>query len=155
MEELKIGDFWGKGKYRKKILEIKKLSNGWIIIKTENSKSEKDFKVKVIFSIKPPHSITPKHAHFLIDFYGKLCADKTKALSVLKAINEVWHGENIEEILEKYKQQTSGLPGYPLEYILYALNWILEQEDINFKNRPEKKQKELDDVCKKTKYHSS
>ncbi|GAB5046670.1 hypothetical protein [Thermodesulfovibrio sp. TK110] len=35
-----------------------------------------------------------------------------------------------------------------LEYILYALNWILEQEDINFNGRPSKKQKELDEICK-------
>jgi hypothetical protein len=149
-EELKIGDYWGKGKYRKKILDIKKLSNGWVIIKTENSKSEKDFKVKVIFSLNPPRSITPKHAHFLIDFYGKLCANKTKALNVLKAINEMWHSNSeIKKILEKYESQTKELPGYSLEYILYALNWILEQEDINFKTRPSKKQKELDEICNK------
>ncbi len=149
-EELKIGNYWGKGKYRKKILDIKKLSNGWVIIKTENSKSEKDFKVKVIFSLNPPRSITPKHAHFLIDFYGKLCANKTKALKVLKAISEMWHSNSeIKKILEKYEPKTKGLPGYSLEYILYALNWILEQEDINFKTRPSRKQKELDEICNK------
>ena len=114
-EELKIGDYWGKGKYCKKILDIKKLSNGWVIIKTENSKSEKDFKVKVIFSLNPPRSITPKHAHFLIDFYGKLCANKTKALDVLKAINEMWHSNSeIKKILEKYETKITGLPGYSL-----------------------------------------
>jgi len=149
-EELKIGDYWGKGQYRKKILDIKKLSNGWVIIKTENSKSEKDFKVKVIFSLNPPRSITPKHAHFLIDFYGKLCANKMKALNVLKAINEMWHSNSeIKKLLEKYEPQTKELPGYSLEYILYALNWILEQEDINFKTRPSRKQKELDEICNK------
>jgi len=36
-----------------------------------------------------------------------------------------------------------------LEYILYALKWILEQEDVNFTGRPERKQKELDEICKK------
>jgi len=30
-----------------------------------------------------------------------------------------------------------------------ALNWISEQEDINFKGSPIKKQKELDKICKK------
>ncbi|MCS7203029.1 MAG: site-specific DNA-methyltransferase [Thermodesulfovibrio sp.] len=39
--------------------------------------------------------------------------------------------------------------GYSLEYILFALKWILEQEDINFKSGSEKKQKELDEICKK------
>ena len=36
-----------------------------------------------------------------------------------------------------------------MEYVLWALKWILEQEDINFTGRPEKKQKELDEICKR------
>lgn len=80
---LQVGNFWGKGKYRKKIREIKKLSNGWCLIKTDHSKSNEDFMVKVVFN--NGKSMTPKHAHFLIDFYGKLCADRKKALNVLKA----------------------------------------------------------------------
>lgn len=147
---LKTGGFWGKGKNKKEIKDIKELSNGWKLIKTENLKSENDFLVKVVFSLSPPRSITPKHAHFAIDFYGKLCADKNKALLVLKAICEVWEKRRkVEEILEEYKSKVEGLPGYPLEYILYTMEWILEQEDINFKGRPEKKQKELDEICQK------
>jgi hypothetical protein len=141
---LKVGDYWGKGKYRKRILEIRYLSNGWILIKTENSKSEKDFKVKVIFSLKPQRSLTPKHAHFLIDFYGKMCADRNKACDVLLAIVDMWHRIGIDEILRKFKD--INLPGYPLEYILYTLKWILEQEDINFTGRPRNKQKEIDEI---------
>lgn len=143
--EIKVGDYWGK----KRIKEIKKLSNGWILLKTENSKSEKDFKVKVVFSINPKSSLTPKHAHFLIDFYGKLCANKEKAKKLLLAIVEVWKGECVEEVLKKYKKDTEDLPGYPLEYILYSLNWILEQEDINFRNRPQKKQEEINKILEK------
>jgi hypothetical protein len=30
---------------------------------------------------------------------------------------------------------------------LNGLNWILDQEDINFTSRPSKKQKELDETC--------
>jgi hypothetical protein len=150
MKCLKIGEFWGKGKYSKRILDIKELSNGWYLIKTENSKSKDDFRVKVIFSLDPPRSMTPKHAHFLIDFYGKLCADSGKAKSILEAICEMWHHpENIDEIFRKYQKKIYGLPGYPFEYILYGLKWILEQEDINFKGRPSKKQAELDEICKK------
>lgn len=33
-----------------------------------------------------------------------------------------------------------------MEYILYALTWILEQEDINFKGRPQRRQAALDDI---------
>lgn len=146
---IKVGDYWGRGRNRKQIKEIRELSNGWILIKTENSKSKEDFKVKVIFSIKPQKSMTPKHAHFLIDFYGKMCADRNKALKLLEAVYLVWRGENIEEILNQHKEQVSDLPGYPLEYILYALEWILQQEDINFSGRPTQKQKELDDICLK------
>lgn len=149
MKILKIGDYWGKGKHRKQIKEIKILSNGWYLIKTENSKTEKDFKVKVIFSLIPQNSMTPKHAHFLIDFYGKFCADRKGAMEILYAIYEIWQGEDVEIVLQKYSEKTSGLPGYPLEYILNGLNWILEQEDINFKGRPAKKQLELDEICGK------
>jgi len=117
------------------------------LVKTDNSKSKHDFKVKTISSISPPKTMTPKHAHFAIDFYGKVCADKMKAANVLKAVVEVWSGKNIQQILQQYSYLTLGIPGYSLEYILYALNWIREQEDINFNGRSPKKQKELDEIC--------
>lgn len=142
IKEPKVGEKW-HGKIIKAVI---KLSNGWYVIKTENSKSPKDFKVKTIFSLKPQKSMTPKHAHFVIDFYGKLCANKEKAKLVFNAIVEVWRGKNIESILNEYSDKTKGLPGYPLEYILVALKWILEQEDINFTKRPQKKQEELDNL---------
>lgn len=145
--EPKAGGEWGRGKYRKKIKEVLKLLNGWYLIKTDNSKSKNDFKVKTIFSLSPSKTLTPKHAHFAIDFYGKVCADKGKAANMLKAVEEVWSGKDIQQILQQYAPLTSGLPGYSLEYILYTLNWILEQEDINFTGRPEKKQKELNTIC--------
>ncbi|MDI6890507.1 MAG: hypothetical protein QMC83_06125 [Thermodesulfovibrionales bacterium] len=144
---IRIGDKW-RGKI---IREVINLSNGWIVIKTDNKKSTRDFKVKTITSFKPRRSFTPKHAHFAIDFYGKLCADIWKTLNLLKAIVEVWYEKPIERVIKRYKNKTTGLPGYNLEYILYALKWILEQEDINFKGRPDEKQKELDDICKKQK----
>ncbi len=149
MKQIRVGDYWGKGRFRKQIKEIRRLSNGWYLIKTENAKSKQDFKVKVVFALEPQHSMTPKHAHFLIDFYGKLCADEAKAKNVLNAIYKVWQGEGPDEVLSRYAEECKGLPGYPLEYILNALNWILEQEDINFTSRPEKKQRELDEICAK------
>jgi len=88
------------GKWRGKTIKaVRRLSNGWYVIKTENSKSPKDFKVKTIFSLKPQKSMTPKHAHFVIDFYGKLCANKEKAKLVFNAIVEVWRGKNVKSIL--------------------------------------------------------
>jgi hypothetical protein len=64
MNNLKVGNYWGKGKNSKRIIEIKKLSNGWFLIKTENSKSENDFRVKAIFSLKPPRSMCDCHTEF-------------------------------------------------------------------------------------------
>lgn len=133
----------------KRIKDFVRLSNGWYILKTENTKSPRDFKVRLVYSLKPLRSLTPKHAHFAIDLYGKYCACKEKALEVFRAIIEVWHGKPVEEVLGRYQGKVSGLPGYNLEYVLYALKWILEQEDINFTGRPENKQKQLDDVCRR------
>jgi len=143
--EIKVGKCFRK----KKILDLVKLSNGWYVLKTENSKSEKDFRVRVVFSLKPLRWLTPKHAHFALDFYGKLCANKEKAMRVFNAIIEVWNNKPVEEIVRKYRNETVGLPGYDIEYILYALKWILDQEDVNFASRPERKQLQLDEICRK------
>ena len=133
----------------KEILDMIKLSNGWILLKTEDSKSPKDFLVITVHQINPLKYYTPKHAHFAIDFYGKLCADKDKALKVFNAIIKIWQGKPIEKILEKYEDNVKELPGYPLEYILYALRWIFEQEDINFKGRSQDMQRKIDEVLSK------
>jgi len=145
MAAIKVG-----GKFRgKQIKDVVRLSNGWYVLKTENTKSPQDFKVRLVYSLKPLRSLTPKHAHFAIDLYGKYCACREKALKVFKAIIEVWHGKSVEEVLDSYRGEVEGLPGYDLEYILYALKWIFEQEDINFRGRPEEKQKQLDETCRK------
>jgi len=145
MKEIRVGEYFR----RKKILDFVKLSNGWYVLKTENRKSLKDFRVRTVFSLEPLHSLTPKHAHFAIDFYGKLCANKEKAMHVFRAILEVWNNEPIEKLITKHGNETKHLPGYDLEYILYALRWILEQEDINFTGRSDAKQRELDEICGK------
>lgn len=148
MKEIKIGEYLRK----KRILDLIKLSNGWLIVKTENSKSAKDFKVRTIFQTIPRvRSLTPKHAHFVIDFFGKLCADRAKAMKVLDAIIEMWQRRSVQDILNQYQSPTSGLPGYNLEYILHALHWILEQEDVNFTGRPENKQQEIDVILQQCK----
>jgi hypothetical protein len=78
-----------------------------------------------------------------------LCANKEKAMKVFNAIIDVWSGESVEEVLKKYGSEVKDLPGYDLEYILYALKWILEQEDINFTGRPQKRQQQLDEILRK------
>ncbi len=146
MQKIQIGEYLR----RKKILDIIKLSDGWIIIKTENSKSVNDFRVKTIYQTTPRlRYYTPKHAHFAIDFYGKICADKNKAMKLFDAIIQTWNRRNIKDVIGKYQKDVRNLPGYSLEYILYALNWILDQEDINFTDRPPKRQQEIDDLLNK------
>ncbi|MCM8808540.1 MAG: hypothetical protein NC926_11520 [Candidatus Omnitrophica bacterium] len=145
---IKVGDYLGKGKNKKKVLEVVQLLNGWILVKTENSKSKNDFKVRTIYDPKKLKFYTPKHAHFAIDFYGKLCHNREKAEKVFRAIIEVWSGKLVEDVLEKYLKDVGNLPGYNLDYILYALKLILEQEDINFSGRPAKLQQMLDNKCK-------
>jgi hypothetical protein len=143
------GEYLGRGKNRKRVLEVITLSNGWILVKTENSKSPKDFLVRTVTDVSSRKFYTPKHAHFVIDFFGKLCQDKNRASKVFDAIIKMWQGVRIEDLLDKYKKETEGLVGYDLEYILYALNWILEQEDINFNGRPSELQEKIDEKLEK------
>jgi len=56
-------------------------------------------------------------------------------MKVLEAIIAVWHGRTVQDVLNEYQDFVFQLPGYSLEYILYALKWILEQEDVNFTGR--------------------
>jgi len=66
MKCLKIGEFWGKGKYSKWILDIKELSNGWYLIKTENSKLEIDEICKKQNIITPENRKGSQLAIFLL-----------------------------------------------------------------------------------------
>jgi hypothetical protein len=148
MQAIKVGGILGK----KRILDVVSLSNGWFIVKTENKKSARDFKVRTVYQTSPKiRFYTPKHAHFVIDFFGKLCANKEKAMKVLEAIIEVWHGKPVKDVLNKYESLVHQLPGYSLEYILYGLNWILEQEDVNFTRRPQERQQEINEIFQKCK----
>ena len=146
MREIRVGEYLRK----KKILDLVQLSNGWYVIKTEDSKSARDFKVKTIFQTTPRiRSLTPKHAHFVIDFYGKLCANREKAMEVFEAIVEIWNKKPVRDIVNRHQNFVNELPGYKLEYILHALNWILEQEDVNFTGRPDNRQQEINDILRK------
>ena len=132
----------------KRIREIQHLPNGWILLKTDNGKSPNDFRVKVVFATTPRiKSMIPKHAHFAIDAYGKICKDKQLGLELLDAIYETWQSHDVDRVVGNHQRLVAAdLPGYPVEYILSALNWILDQEDINFTTRPLERQKVLDDI---------
>lgn len=131
----------------RRIRDFVNLSNGWRVLKTDGSKSTNDFIVRTIYQWSPRvRSYVPKHAHFTIDLYGKICDDKIAAMDVFWAIIEVWKGKRVSSVLKQYHSSTQHLAGYSIEYILYALDWILDQEDINFTSRPVAKQTELNAI---------
>lgn len=136
---MRKGDFY-RGH---EIIETFDLSNGWQLSKWTGEKGKEDFKVKLI-SPDHPYGWMIKHAHFAIDFYGKLCQDEKQAKKLLDIIIELWHGTDAGNLIAKYENDFRNTSGYTLEYILRSLDWILEQEDINFEYRREKKQIELD-----------
>ncbi len=52
----------------------------------------------------------------------------------------------MKDVLDQYRQDFVGLPGYDLEYFLSALRWVLEQEDANYVGRPAKRQAEINQI---------
>lgn len=138
------GEEW----YGNEVLEVRDLSlDEWLIFRVPGSKSEEDFIVKVI-NEDHPQGISVQHAHFAIDFFGKLHHDEEAAMELFDAIVSVWHGEDVDSVLQGVAEEVEDLPGYHAEYVLKALDWILRQEDINYSegSRPERKQKELDEA---------
>jgi hypothetical protein len=152
MPLFRIGDEIGKGRGKKTIKEIIPLSNGWFLLKTTNGKGPGDFRVRTVYQTVPRvRYLTPKHAHFVIDFYGKLNANKAEAMKLFNAIIDVWKGKEVVAALAGLVDGESQLPGYEPEYILHALNWILQQEDINYRiPRPPKKQEEINTILAKS-----
>jgi hypothetical protein len=138
------GEEW----FGKEVLEIKSLSEeGWKIYRVDGNKSEADFIVKVI-NPDHPRGIKIKHAHFAIDFFGKLRQDQRAALTLFDGLIEIWQGKNAETVLDDISDKTSHLSGYSPEFFLYTMDWILEQEDINYTSgdRGPKKQSEIDQM---------
>lgn len=131
------------------VLDTEDLSNGWQISKWTGKKGPDDFVVK-LRSDEHPIGFAVKHAHFAVDFYGKLCQSGEKGLLLLEIIIDVWHHGDVDVIIQKHQDEFDNMMGYPFEYYIKALDWILEQEDVNFSGRPADKQAELD---RKLKYY--
>ncbi len=123
-----------------KILSAVELSDGRLILKVRNKKGAGDFVVKVFNPLagRKGRLFTPKHAHFAIDLYGKLCANKELTHELFREMEKVYKKEkSAKELIEELKasgrfQAFQELPGYDFEYILYCLELIYEQEDINY-----------------------
>jgi hypothetical protein len=130
------------------ILEVQELSDGQTLIRTEGDISENDFRVKLINEYHP-RGVTVKYAHFAIDFYGKLQYDREIGGRILQSLVDIWHGKPVSDVLKEWDHQQD-LPGYNLDYVFYAMAWILEQEDINYgqDGRSESKQEEIDGILR-------
>jgi len=123
-----------------KILSIVELSDGRRILKVRNKKGVGDFVIKIFnpFAGKKGRLFTPKHAHFAIDFYGKLCANRELARELFREVEKVYRKEkSAKEVIEELRkserfQAFQSLPGYDPEYILHCLELIFEQEDVNY-----------------------
>jgi hypothetical protein len=138
------GEKW----YGNEVLDIIDLSaEEWKIYRVDGDKSENDFVVKVI-NPDHPRGIKIKHAHFAIDFFGKLMQDRESALVLFEGIIDIWHGRKPEAVLEEVLPEVNHLNGYDIDFILYTMKWILEQEDINYtpENRSTTKQEEIDEM---------
>jgi len=116
------------------ILYEKTLSNGTKIFTIRGTKSVKDFIVKA--TLPSGETITPKHAHFAIDLYGKICQNKDLGKIVFEEITGVYEGRTAEEVLndigEERRKELEKTKGYSIEYILHCLELIFRQEDINY-----------------------
>lgn len=131
------------------ILEVQELSDGQTLIRAEGDLSEEDFRVKLI-NEHHPRGVTVKYAHFAIDYFGKLQYDREVGGRLLQSLVDIWHGESVSHVLNEWDHRHD-LPGYNLDYVFYAMAWILEQEDINYgpEGRDEAKQAEIDEILRK------
>lgn len=130
------------------ILEVKELTENQTLIRTEGALSNEDFRVKLING-NHPRGVTIKHAHFAIDFFGKLQYKQDVGKRVFESILEIWQGADVEEILDGWSLPLRReLPGYNLDYVFWSMAWILEQEDINYDpaSRSKSKQEEIDEI---------
>lgn len=126
------------------ILEERKLSDGTIIFTIKGTKSAKDFVVKA--RMPSGETITPKHAHFAIDLYGKICQNEELGKIVFEEITGVYQGRPAKEVLkdigEERRRKLEKAKGYSIEYILHCLELIFKQEEINYP-QPKYKGKKL------------
>lgn len=141
----------GQEWYGKKVLDIIYLSRkGWKIYRVDGDLSEDDFIVKMI-NPDHPRGIKIKHAHFAIDFFGKLMQDRESGLRLFRGLVDIWHGSSPESVLKDVSPEIEHLNGYDPDFIFYTLNWILKQEDINYEpsNQDTSKQDEIDQMLSK------
>jgi len=84
-----------------KTLSKRILSDGTEIFTIRGTKSKDDFIVKA--TLPSGKTITPKHAHFAIDLYGKMCQNEDLRKMVFQEIIGVYEDRPAEEVSEASK----------------------------------------------------
>ena len=117
-----------------RILSQRILSDGTKIFTIRGTKSKADFIVKA--TLPSGTTITPKHAHFAIDLYGKICQNAQLGRMAFEEIQGVYEGRSAHKVLqdigEERRKKLQKSVGYSIEYILHCLELIFKQEDINY-----------------------
>lgn len=122
--------------------EVRKLSGDTYLFKTKGEKGDEDYQVRIRNEKHRAYSI--EYTRFAIDLAMKYHDDREKANEVFDAIVRAWSGENVDDLLDEY-DGVDDLPGYDLEFVLYALDWIMANEDAIFGGRSDDKQAEIDE----------
>ena len=116
------------------VLERRRLSDGTWLFRVADGKGAGDFIVRAVNTVG--RELTPKHAHFAIDVYGKLCSNETLAESLLVSVDRLFAGAGAETILTEMGQglvaELDVQPGFSTEYILHSLELIFAQENVNW-----------------------
>lgn len=123
--------------------EVQKLSEDTYLFKTKGNKGDDDYQVRIRNEKHRAYSI--EYTRFAIDLAMKYHNDRKKANQVFDSVVRAWSGEDVDDLLEEYAEDADDLPGYDLEFILYALDWIMENEDAIFEGRSDNKQEEIDE----------
>jgi len=123
--------------------EVRELSGDTYLFKTKGDKGDEDYQVRIRNDNHRAYSI--EYTRFAIDLAMKYHGDREKANKVFDAIVRVWSGEDADGLLNEYDEDVASLPGYDLEFILHALDWIMENEDAIFTERSDRKQAEIDE----------
>jgi hypothetical protein len=122
---------------------VQEVSENTYLFKTKGDKGDEDYQVRIRNEKHRAYSI--EYTRFAIDIAMKYQNDREKANEVFDAIVRAWDGEEIDDVLDEYDIES--LPGYDLDFILYALDWIMENEDKIFheRGRSDNKQEQIDE----------
>lgn len=121
--------------------EVRELSGETYLFKTKGDKGDEDYQVRIRNEKHRAYSI--EYTRFAIDLAMKYHSDREKANKVFDSIVRAWGREDIDSLLAEYANNVDSLPGYDLEFILHALDWIMENEDAIFGERSDNKQEQI------------